>query len=121
MIYCSFDVFGIPSNLGVLYMTVMDHLPSSVVSFILNCFPAGRMAHAAKTKVLSTELAKQLIAEKCKDALSGKGNRDLMSLLSTFHLRGTLTASDGRVSVKAHNSSDPRAQLKLDELLAEVK
>ncbi|PBK80315.1 cytochrome P450 [Armillaria gallica] len=98
-----FDVFGIPSNLGVLYMTVMDHLPSSVVSFILNCFPAGRMAHAAKTKVLSTELAKQLIAEKSKDALSGKGNRDLMSLL-----------------IKAHNSSDPRAQLKLDELLAEV-
>ncbi|KAK0239393.1 cytochrome P450 [Armillaria nabsnona] len=115
-----FDVFGIPSNLGVLYMTVMDHLPSSVVSFILNRFPAGRMAHAAKTKDLSTELAKQLIAEKSKDALSGKGDRDLMSLLSMLHLHDTLTAFDGRFSVKAHNSSDPRAQLELDELLAEV-
>ncbi|PBK60199.1 cytochrome P450 [Armillaria solidipes] len=98
-----FDVFGIPSNFGVLYMTIMDYLPSCVVSFILNHFPAGRMAHAATTKDLSTELSKQLIAEKSKDALSGKGNRDLMSLL-----------------IKAHNSSDPKAQLKLDELLAEV-
>ncbi len=114
-------MFGIPSNFGVLYMTVMDHLPSSVVSFILNHFPAGRMAHAAKTKDLSTELSKQLIAEKSKDALSGGGNRDLMSLLSTFRLCNTHTASDVPLSVKAHNSSDPRAQLKLDELLAEVK
>lgn len=98
-----FDVFGIPSNSGVLYMTIMDYLPSIVVSFILNHFPAGRMAHAAMTKDLSTELSKQLIAEKSKEALSGGGNRDLMSLL-----------------IKAHNSSDPKAQLKLDELLAEV-
>ncbi|KAK0442017.1 cytochrome P450 [Desarmillaria tabescens] len=99
-----FDVFGIPSNFGVLYMTIMDHLPSAVVSFILKHFPAGRMAHAAKTKELSTELSKQLIAEKSRDALSGGGSRDLMSLL-----------------IKAHKSSDPKAQLKLDELLAEDK
>ncbi|KAK0211397.1 hypothetical protein DFS33DRAFT_1271219 [Desarmillaria ectypa] len=58
------------------------------------------MAHAVMTKNLSTELSKQLIDEKAKDALSGEGRWDLM--------------------IKAHNSLDPKAQLKLDELLAEV-
>ncbi len=61
---CSFDVFDIPSNLGVLYMMIMDHLSCSVVSFNQNRFPVKRMACASETKDLSIELSKQLIAEK---------------------------------------------------------
>ncbi|PBK58737.1 hypothetical protein ARMSODRAFT_103183 [Armillaria solidipes] len=67
-------------------------------------FSAGRTTHVAIMKDLAPRLSNQLIVEKCRNMLSGGGNLDCMSF-----------------PIKGYDSSDPKAWLKLDELIAGMR
>ncbi|KAK0238250.1 cytochrome P450 [Armillaria nabsnona] len=98
-----FDLFGIMTKRAILSLSIMDHLPSRVVSFLMRKFPSGRLDHALLTNRLSTAVAKELVDQKFNALLEGKGRRDVMSLL-----------------VKANASENPKTQLEERELLGQM-
>ncbi|KAK0489455.1 cytochrome P450 [Armillaria novae-zelandiae] len=97
-----FDIFGIPSKTSILSLSVMEHLPPAVVAFLMRHVP-GRLTRGMLANKLTTALAKDLFNEKSKALLSGKGRRDIMSLL-----------------VKANASENAKTRLPEDELLAQM-
>ncbi|KAK0215088.1 cytochrome P450 [Armillaria fumosa] len=97
-----FDIFGIPSKASILSFSVMEHLPSAVVAFLMRRVP-GRLTRGILVNKLSTSVAKDLFKEKSEALLSGKGRRDIMSLL-----------------VKANASRNAKTRLPEDELLAQM-
>ncbi|SJL11330.1 uncharacterized protein ARMOST_14733 [Armillaria ostoyae] len=98
-----FDLFGAMTKRAILSMSIMDHLPSKVVSFLMRKFPSGRLDHGLLTNRLSTAVAKELVDQKFDALLEGKGRRDVMSLL-----------------VKANASENPKTQLEERELLGQM-
>ncbi|KAK0482217.1 cytochrome P450 [Armillaria novae-zelandiae] len=104
-VYCNlfFDLFGVMTKHAILSRSIMDHLPSKVVSFLMRKFPSGRLDHGLATNRLSTAIAKELIDQKFDALLEGKGRRDVMSLL-----------------VKANASENPKTRLEERELLGQM-
>ncbi|PBK60601.1 cytochrome P450 [Armillaria solidipes] len=97
-----FDIFGLPTKSSILSLSVMDHLPSAVVAFLMRNFP-GRLTHGMLANKLTTAVAKDLVKDKSEALLSGKGRRDIMSLL-----------------VKANASGNAKTRLPEPELLAQM-
>ncbi|KAK0496199.1 cytochrome P450 [Armillaria luteobubalina] len=98
-----FDIFGTMTKGAILSLSIMDHLPSKVVSFLMRQFPSGRLNHGLLINKLSTVVAKELVDQKFDALLEGKGRRDVMSLL-----------------VKANASESPKTQLEERELLGQM-
>ncbi|KAK0192529.1 cytochrome P450 [Armillaria mellea] len=98
-----FDLFGVMTKRAILSLSIMDHLPSKVVSFLMRKFPSGRLDHALLTNKLSTAVTKELVNQKFDALLEGKGRRDVMSLL-----------------IKANASENPKTQLEERELLGQM-
>ncbi|SJL12070.1 uncharacterized protein ARMOST_15491 [Armillaria ostoyae] len=98
----SFDIFGLPTKSSILSLSVMDHLPPAIVAFLMRNFP-GRLTHGMLANKLTTAVAKDLVKEKSEALLSGKGRRDIMSLL-----------------VKANASGNAKTRLPEPELLAQM-
>ncbi|KAG7448645.1 cytochrome P450 [Guyanagaster necrorhizus] len=99
----AFDLFGVMTNRAILFLSVMDHLPSKIIPFLMKKFPSGRLDHALLVNRLSTAVAKELVDEKFNALLEGKGRRDVMSLL-----------------VKANASENAKTQLEERELLGQM-
>ncbi|KAK0188354.1 cytochrome P450 [Armillaria mellea] len=97
-----FDIFGIPSKASILYLSVMGYLPPAVVIFLMRHVP-GRLTRGMLANKLTTAVAKDLFKEKSEALLSGKGRRDIMSLL-----------------VKANASGNTKTRLPERELLAQM-
>lgn len=98
-----FDIFGTMTKGAILSLSIMDHLPSKVVSFLMRQFPSGRLNHGLLINKLSTVVAKELVDQRFDALLEGKGRRDVMSLL-----------------VKANASESPKTQLEERELLGQM-
>jgi len=70
-----------PSDQKIIFQNVIGHLPEPFVSFIYGNLPGDGIAKARKNKEVAHKIAHQLLETKLKDVLSGKGNRDVMSIL----------------------------------------
>ncbi|SJL18244.1 uncharacterized protein ARMOST_21823 [Armillaria ostoyae] len=74
-------------------------MPAFSRSFL--CWSDDTCSHDEK---LAPRVLEQFTVEKGKNTLTGGGNQDCMSF-----------------PIKGHESSDPKARLKLDELIAEIR
>lgn len=105
---------------AIFSLSIMDHLPSRVVSFLMRKFPSGRLDHGLLTNRLSTAVAKELVDQKFNALLEGKGRRDVMSLLGKRRSPVRALESD-YLAVKANASENPKTQLEERELLGQMK
>ncbi len=80
----SFDLFNAQTPKDVLLINLLDTLPRSIVRFLLAQLPNSRLQRGRDTGTASTNIARQLVAEKYAALLDGKPSKDIMSILGMF-------------------------------------
>ncbi|KAF7294059.1 PseudoU-synth-2 domain-containing protein [Mycena kentingensis (nom. inval.)] len=98
------DTFGSPSDGSLLALSILQYIPRSIREFVVDNIPSSGLAHVRYTAKVTTDVARQLVADKSAALLQGKGSRDIMSLL-----------------VKANASEDAKTKLSEDELLSQMR
>ncbi|TFK50720.1 cytochrome P450 [Heliocybe sulcata] len=96
--------FGMQTPSRIFWDNFTDWLPSWVVEMLLATIPNRRYKKMRYTADVTTQVAKQLVAEKREAIVLGSGGKDVLSLL-----------------VKANTSTDPKAQLSDQELYDEMR
>lgn len=77
------DTFGSLTNRDLFSQNIIAYIPSPIREFIGDYAPAKKLLHARHTAKLANAVSRQLIDQKSKAYLQGKGNRDILSLLGT--------------------------------------
>ncbi|KAF9042656.1 cytochrome P450 [Hymenopellis radicata] len=98
-----FDLFNAQTPKDVLLINLLDTLPRTIARFLLAQLPNSRLQRGRDTGTASTNIARQLVAEKYAALLDGKPSKDIMSIL-----------------VKANANADKSTGLTDVELLAQM-
>ncbi|KAF7342359.1 Cytochrome P450 [Mycena venus] len=93
----------LPSKKAIFIVALLEFLPPRLIRFFLRHAPFNRLKNTRRVSSMISAVAKQLVDEKAKALIAGKGKRDIMSLL-----------------VKANASANPRTNLSEVEMLAQM-
>ncbi|KAF9529748.1 cytochrome P450 [Crepidotus variabilis] len=98
------EAFGNLTERDILKQSIVPHLPQWILQFITNNVPNRRLEQLRKTSAVASKVAQRLIDEKAEALISGKGNRDVMSLL-----------------VQANVSENEKTRMSNDEMIAQMR
>ncbi|EPQ55474.1 cytochrome P450 [Gloeophyllum trabeum ATCC 11539] len=97
-------LFGTNTDKRLLMDSLLDSIPARFIVHLYRRLPGRRFERMRETSEATYKIARQLVAEKYDALLSGKGNKDVMSLL-----------------VKANASENPAKRLTDEELYAQMR
>ena len=80
-IFCSLGAFGSLTERDILKQSIVPYIPKQILHYITKNSPNPRLEQLRRTGAIATRVAKRLIDEKLKALESGKGSRDVMTLL----------------------------------------
>ncbi|KAF9478118.1 cytochrome P450 [Pholiota conissans] len=98
------EAFGNLSESDIIKQALVPYLPKYVLSYIRNQVPSRRLEQLRKAYLAGYKVAKDLIDTKSKETSTGKGNRDIMSLL-----------------VRANLSEIKETRMSEEEMIAQVR
>ncbi|KIJ66116.1 hypothetical protein HYDPIDRAFT_110276 [Hydnomerulius pinastri MD-312] len=98
------DIFGSPSAGQIFFQGVSKYIPASVLEWMGNHGSNPRLQRMREIQKVATDVAREMVQEKAKTLLQGKGSRDVFSLL-----------------VKANMDADAKNKLTEEELLAQMR
>ncbi|KAJ7340782.1 cytochrome P450 [Mycena albidolilacea] len=93
-----------PSKKAIFIVALLEFLPPRLIGLFLSYAPFNRLKNTRRVSSMIAAVAKELVNEKAKALIAGKGKRDIMSLL-----------------VKANASANPRTNLSEREMLAQMQ
>jgi cytochrome P450 len=94
----------LPSKKALFIVALLELLPPRLIRLFLARAPFSRLKNTRRVSSMISAVAKELVNEKAKAQIAGKGKRDIMSLL-----------------VRANMSADPRVNLSEVEMLAQMQ
>jgi hypothetical protein len=95
-------------------------MPGWLLTRLNKILPGESLRKARENKAIVHKLAHSLIQEKSDALMEGKGNRDVLSLLSTaFRLSDVSTYLYGVVN--ANMSEDPKTRLSEYEIISQMR
>ncbi|KAJ7651145.1 cytochrome P450 [Roridomyces roridus] len=97
-------MFAIPSKAGIFVMGLLEFMPIGILKFLIKNAPFPVLKHSRHVTSIAVGIAKQLVGEKSKALVAGKGKKDVLSLL-----------------VKANASENPRTCLSEEEMYAQMQ
>jgi len=80
-IFYSLGAFGSLTERDILKQSIVPYIPKQILHYITKNSPNPRLEQLRRTGAIATRVAKRLIDEKLKALESGKGSRDVMTLL----------------------------------------
>ncbi|KAJ7126046.1 cytochrome P450 [Mycena epipterygia] len=97
-------MFTVPSKTAIFIVAFLEFLPITFVQLFMRYAPVRGLRNSRRVTRIAVGIAKELVDEKAKALVAGKGKRDIMSLL-----------------VKANASANPRTNLSEGEVLAQMQ
>ncbi|KAJ6535340.1 cytochrome P450 [Mycena vulgaris] len=94
----------LPSKKAIFIVALLELLPPRLIRLFLRNAPFSGLKNTRRVTNMICAVAKELVDEKGKALIAGKGKRDIMSLL-----------------VKANASANPRSNLSEVEMLAQMQ
>jgi len=98
------DTFGTMGGRDIFALNIMGYIPTWLREWIGDNIPSKKLLHAHTTAKLATEVARDLVAEKSKALMEGRGSRDIMSLL-----------------IRANASENQKVRLNEEEILGVMR
>lgn len=122
LLSCRTTVFGVPSKMKAFFQNFFNYLPMPVTEFLQDTLPLNAYKKARANKKVAHRVARELVQSKSADLLSGKANRDVMSILGKLVFRDLRTGWYLRVSaVRANAAETGYAHLSDDEMIAQMR
>ncbi|KAJ7923520.1 cytochrome P450 [Mycena leptocephala] len=94
----------LPSRKAIFIVALLELLPPRLIGLFMSKAPFSGLKNTRRVSNMISAVAKELVDEKAKALIAGKGKRDIMSLL-----------------VKANASANPRSNLSEVEMLAQMQ
>jgi hypothetical protein len=112
--------FGAPSSRQIFLQEISRYIPYQVHEYLGETSKNPRILRVREMKTITTSFAKQMVKDKAKMLLQGKGSRDVFSLLGECTASLRSSKSDEGV-VKANMDIDAKEKLTEEELIAMMR
>jgi hypothetical protein len=77
-------MLALPSKKSIFIVALLEFLPPRLIGFFLSYAPFNRLKNTRRVNSMIRAVAKELVDEKAKALIAGKGKRDIMSLLGAL-------------------------------------
>lgn len=112
---------GTGSPIELLIQSCFQYLPEPLLASLVANMPGEAMSQMRENQKIVHRLARGWIADKAHALETGKGQRDIMTLLGNHLASIQAFVCTEITSVKANSSHDPRTRLSEYEMISQIR